>query len=257
VKWAYNTGGRINSSPSILGNSIFVSTYAGSVWRLTATTATRSGAQYSEPGFRARRELLRERLDRRQAAVHDLTLGRRLRAVGERRARGLALERQLVGYATPARRPGRVFFGGFDGRVRALRAAPALLWSRALGGRFLGRRSSPASTSSPRTSSAARMRCVPDGKVCWHLDIGKYSPGIVTDRHYFFTLNGIVQAWHGRPSPQILELQRRQRASEAAGDDGAKGSNAVAQSSRAPARRATSYEHPRRARPRQVARSSS
>ena len=48
-----------------------------------------------------------------------------------------------------------------------------------------------------------------DGKVMWHLDIGKYSPGIVTDRHYFFTLNGIVQAWHGRRAPQILELKRR------------------------------------------------
>jgi hypothetical protein len=48
----------------------------------------------------------------------------------------------------------------------------------------------------------------------WHLKIGKYSPGIVTERHYFFTLNGIVQAWHGKRSPQILELKRRELAAK-------------------------------------------
>ncbi|HEX7145293.1 MAG TPA: hypothetical protein VF225_08285, partial [Gaiellaceae bacterium] len=42
-------------------------------------------------------------------------------------------------------------------------------------------------------------------------NIGKYSPGIVTERHYFFTLNGIVMAWHGRRSPQILALQRAKK----------------------------------------------
>jgi hypothetical protein len=52
---------------------------------------------------------------------------------------------------------------------------------------------------------------VADGKVLWRLRIGKYSPGIVTERHYFFTLNGIVMAWHGRRSPQILEKLRAKR----------------------------------------------
>jgi outer membrane protein assembly factor BamB len=117
------------------------------------------------------------------------------------------------GYSTPAVAHGRVFFGGFDGRVRALRASTGqLIWSRRLGGRFLG----PAFVAGKyvfvsnleRNTYALRAA---DGKVMWHLDIGKYSPGIVTDRHYFFTLNGIVQAWHGRRAPQILELQRRQR----------------------------------------------
>jgi outer membrane protein assembly factor BamB len=115
------------------------------------------------------------------------------------------------GYATPAVAHGRVFFGGFDGRVRALRASTGqVIWSRHLGGRFLG----PAfvagkyvfASNLERNTYALRAA---DGKVMWHLDIGKYSPGIVTDRHYFFTLNGIVQAWHGRRAPQILELKRR------------------------------------------------
>jgi hypothetical protein len=52
---------------------------------------------------------------------------------------------------------------------------------------------------------------VSDGKILWRLNIGKYSPGIVTERHYFFTLNGIVMAWHGRRSPQILALERAKR----------------------------------------------
>ena len=54
---------------------------------------------------------------------------------------------------------------------------------------------------------------VTDGKILWQLPIGKYSPGIVTERHYFFTLNGIVMAWHARRSPQILAEHRRQRRS--------------------------------------------
>jgi hypothetical protein len=55
---------------------------------------------------------------------------------------------------------------------------------------------------------------VTDGKILWQLPIGKYSPGIVTERHYFFTLNGIVMAWHARRSPQILAVQRRKRSAQ-------------------------------------------
>jgi hypothetical protein len=52
---------------------------------------------------------------------------------------------------------------------------------------------------------------VSDGKILWRLGIGKYSPGIVTERHYFFTLNGIVMAWHARRSPQILALRHAKK----------------------------------------------
>ena len=34
IKWAYDTGGRINSSPSIYRNHIFITTYAGSIFCL-------------------------------------------------------------------------------------------------------------------------------------------------------------------------------------------------------------------------------
>ena len=42
---------------------------------------------------------------------------------------------------------------------------------------------------------------VADGRVAWHLGMGKYSPVIATDQHYYFTLNGILAAFRGRYSP--------------------------------------------------------
>jgi outer membrane protein assembly factor BamB len=87
-----------------------------------------------------------------------------------------------------------------------------LLWRRNLHGRILGG-SFVAGKLVFTSTLAARtfaMR-VSDGKIVWRLNIGKYSPGIVTERHYFFTLNGIVMAWHARRSPQILALERATR----------------------------------------------
>jgi hypothetical protein len=36
-----------------------------------------------------------------------------------------------------------------------------------------------------------------DGKIVWHVGMGKYQPGIATDRHYYFTLNGLLVAYQG------------------------------------------------------------
>jgi outer membrane protein assembly factor BamB len=211
VKWAYDTGGRINSSPSIIGNSIFVTTYAGSIWRLNRDNGHKIWSKY----------LSRDFVRHESFYASPSTDGKRLFTISRSGgvyalsvSDGHVVWRSNVnswGYATPAVAHGRVFFGGFDGRVRALRASTGqVIWSRHLGGRFLG----PAfvagkyvfASNLERNTYALRAA---DGKVMWHLDIGKYSPGIVTDRHYFFTLNGIVQAWHGRRAPQILELKRR------------------------------------------------
>jgi eukaryotic-like serine/threonine-protein kinase len=216
VRWAYDTGGRINSSPSILGNSVFITTYAGSVWRLNRDNGHKVWSKYLSRDF--------VRYESFYASAS--TDGKRLFTISRSggvfalsASNGHVIWRSSVnswGYATPAVAQGRVFFGGFDGRVRALRASTGqVIWSRHLGGRFLG----PAFVAGPyvfvsnleRNTYALRAS---DGKVMWHLNIGKYSPGIVTERHYFFTLNGIVQAWHGRRSPQILELQRRQLAAK-------------------------------------------
>lgn len=216
IKWAYNTGGRINSSPSILGNRIYVSTYAGSIWCLNRSNGNKIWDHYM------RRDVLR--YESFYASVS--TDGKRLFTISRSggvyalsASDGHLLWRSSVnswGYSTPAVADGKVFIGGFDGRVRALRASTGkVIWSRRLGGRFLG----PAFVAGKYVFVSNLERHtyglrVANGKPVWHLDIGKYSPGIVTERHYFFTLNGIVQAWHGKRSPQILELERRKLAAK-------------------------------------------
>ncbi|MDX6412055.1 MAG: hypothetical protein QOE91_1571, partial [Gaiellaceae bacterium] len=102
-------------------------------------------------------------------------------------------------YSTPAVSQGRLFVGGFDGRLHAFRTTTGnTLWTRYVGGRILA----PAfvagnlvffSTLEGRTYGAR----VVDGRVVWSIRAGKYSPGIATDRHYFFSLNGLMAAFWG------------------------------------------------------------
>ena len=42
---------------------------------------------------------------------------------------------------------------------------------------------------------------VSDGKIVWRLPLGRYAPGIATERTYFFSLNGRLIAVHGRDAP--------------------------------------------------------
>ena len=89
VRWAYDTGGRINSSPSLARGRVCITTYAGSIFCLRQ----RDGHEALEHVRQARRvplrELLRERVDRRRAALHDRALGQDRRARRRRRARAL------------------------------------------------------------------------------------------------------------------------------------------------------------------------
>jgi outer membrane protein assembly factor BamB len=213
VKWAYDTGGRINSSPSIAGNRLFASTYAGSIFCLRVSDGHKLWDKYF------RRDVLRYE----SFYASPSTDGRRVFTIA-RSGKIYAVSASSghliwtarvggLGYSTPAIANGRVFIGGFDGGLRAFRASNGrLLWRRPLGGRILGGSFVAGnlvftSTLEERTFALR----VSDGKILWRLRIGKYSPGIVTERHYFFTLNGIVMAWHGRRSPQILALQRAQK----------------------------------------------
>jgi eukaryotic-like serine/threonine-protein kinase len=213
VKWAYDTGGRINSSPSISGNRLFVSTYAGSIFCLRASDGHKIWNSYF------RRDVLRYE----SFYASPSTDGRRVFTIA-RSGKIYAVSANTghliwtahvggLGYSTPAIAHGRVFIGGFDGGLRAFRASTGrLLWRRNLHGRILGG-SFVAGNLVFTSTLAVRTYAlrVSDGKILWRLRIGKYSPGIVTDRHYFFTLNGIVMAWHGRRSPQILALHRAKR----------------------------------------------
>ena len=62
------------------------------------------------------------------------------------------------------------------------------------------------------TTYAAR---VTDGRIVWKIGLGKYSPGIATHRHYYFSLNGMLVAFRAANSPPEPVLT-------ADGDDGAK-----------------------------------
>ena len=210
VKWAYDTGGRINSSPSIAGNRLFISTYAGSIFCLRASDGHKIWDRYF------RRDVLRYESFYASPSTDGkrvFTIARSGKIYAVSASSGHVIWTARVGglgYSTPAIANGRVFIGGFDGSLRAFRAANGrLLWRRYLGGRILGGSFVAGnlvftSTLEERTFALR----VSDGKILWRLKIGKYSPGIVTERHYFFTLNGIVMAWHGRRSPQILALER-------------------------------------------------
>ena len=211
VKWAYDTGGRINSSPSISGNRIVITTYA--IFCLRASDAHKIWSTY----------LKRDALRYDSFYASASTDGRRIFTIS-RSGKIYTLSARTghviwtshvggYGYSTPAISRGRVFIGGFDGGLRAIRASDGkVLWNRYVGGRILGGAFVAGKlvffSTLERKTYALRFS---DGKVVWRLNIGKYSPGIVTERHYFFTLNGIVMAWHGTRSPQILDLRRAKR----------------------------------------------
>jgi outer membrane protein assembly factor BamB len=108
-----------------------------------------------------------------------------------------------LGYTTPAVAEGRVFAGGFDRRLRAFRATTGdEIWSTQLNGRLLG---APVvigpyvfvSTLDKRTYALR----VEDGAVAWRIPLGKYTPGIATERTYFLSLNGRLIATAGRDAP--------------------------------------------------------
>jgi outer membrane protein assembly factor BamB len=94
--------------------------------------------------------------------------------------------------------------GGFDGYLRAFRATTgAQLWRTYVGGKMLG---APVvvgdlvffSTIQKHTY-AVRAR---DGKQVWSLPMGKYTPGIATEKTYYFSLNGRLLAFRGRDGPR-------------------------------------------------------
>jgi len=45
-----------------------------------------------------------------------------------------------------------------------------------------------------------------DGKIAWHVSMGKFSPGIAAGRHYYFSLNGRLVVYRGRSPSRRAEL---------------------------------------------------
>ncbi|MGZ8695540.1 MAG: outer membrane protein assembly factor BamB family protein, partial [Gaiellaceae bacterium] len=203
IRWAYDTGGRINSSPSIVGYRVCITTYAGGIFCLRKKDGKRLWRHY------IRRDSLRYEsfyASPSSDGTRLFTVARSGKVVALRVSDGKLLWTAKVGglgYSTPAVAEGRVFAGGFDGRLRAFNASSGrLLWRSSVPGRILA----PAlvvgdlvffSTLETKTYAAR----VSDGRLVWKFNIGKYAPGIATERQYYFSLNGLLVAF--RPARAI------------------------------------------------------
>jgi len=199
IRWAYNTGGRINSSPSILGNRIFITTYAGSILSLNRLNGRRNWITY------IRRDFVQYESFYASASTDGqrlYTISRAGKVVAVRVSDGSVVwthDLNTTGYSTPAIADGVVYVGDFNGLVHAYRATDGTqLWQTYIGGRILA----PGVVVGPlvffsnlETKTFGLRRS--DGKIVWHVGMGKYQPGIATDRHYYFTLNGLLVAYQG------------------------------------------------------------
>src|SRR4051812_26021932 len=210
VRWAYDTGGRINSSPSIWGDRLCITTYAGSIFCLGRSNGHKLWHRY------VKRNALIDESFYASASTDGkrlFTISRDGKVVALSAVSGRRLwthDLNTTGYSTPAIAHGRVFIGDFRGYLHAYRARDGKeLWRQHLGGKLLG----------PALVAGGLVFCsnletqtyglrARDGKVVWHIGIGKYSPGIVTERHYYFSLNGILMAALGRHSPKPIKLAK-------------------------------------------------
>ena len=205
VRWAYDTGGRINSSPSAWGNRIYITTYAGSIFCLRRSDGKRLWRTY------IRRDTLRYESFYASASTDGkrvYTISRSGKVVVLNARTGQVVwtrDQRGYGYSTPAVAAGRIFVGGFDGALHAYRSTTGReLWRRYVGGRVLG----PAlvvgdlvlfSTLEQKTYA---VRAV-DGRVVWQIGVGKYAPGIATERHYYLSLNGLLIKFRGARTAAI------------------------------------------------------
>ena len=199
VRWAYDTGGRINASPSVYGDRICITTYAGSIFCLNARTGEKIWSTY------VRRDAFRYH----SFYSSPSTDGARLYTVS-RSGTVVALDAtdgDILwshglggwGYPTPAVTASRIFIGAFDGSLRAFQPGT---------GRELWKTEWWSHTRLARRDRSVRVRrddgstnlalSVEDGRIVWRLRFGKYTPVIATEKTYYFSFNGRLMAFRGR-----------------------------------------------------------
>ena len=198
-RWVYDTGGRISSSPSVFRGRVCITTYSGLITCLYAGNGHRIWADL------VRRDFLQ--YDSFYASASSdgrrvFTVSRAGQVLGIDAANGARIWTYHLGvetYGTPAVANGRVFVGDFAGDLNAFRSTTGhLLWRVHVPGEILA---PPVvvgnlvffSTLSGNTYAANVL----DGKLEWHISAGKYSPGIATNHHYYFSLNGLLAAFDG------------------------------------------------------------
>ena len=228
VRWAYDTGGRINSSPSLTRGRVCITTYAGSIFCLRRSDGTKVWSTY------VKRDAFRYESFYASASTDGTrlyTLARSGKVVALSVDDGEVLwtrEIGSLGYTTPALAADRIFVGDFRGQLRAYRKRDGKeLWRSWVGGRILG---SPVVVGSLVFFSTLEQKTyaarVSDGKIVWRFHLGKYSPGIATERAYYFTLNGILVAFRGKdgPKPQRVTASESETAGPGKAGSGKAGS---------------------------------
>jgi outer membrane protein assembly factor BamB len=214
IRWAYQTGGRINSSPSVWGNRVCITTYAGSIFCLDRRSGRHLWHRYiARDAFRNESFYASASTDGRR--LFTISRAGTVLALDARNGRVLWKHRlHTWGYSTPAIARGRIYVGDFRGDIHCYRAGDGVeLWRTRVGGRVLAPglivgnliyfSNLETKTFGLRTS---------DGKVVWRIGLGKYQPGIATERHYFFTLNGLVLAYRAENDPAARESRKPRRA---------------------------------------------
>jgi outer membrane protein assembly factor BamB len=204
VRWAFDTGGRINASPSLAEGRVCITTYAGSIFCLRQRNGEKLWSTYvKRDAFRYESFYASASTDGRRL----YTIARSGKIVALNATTGNVLWTDSVnslGYSTPAVGTDRIFVGDFNGGLRAYRKTDGkLLWRTVVGGRILGGAVVVGdlvffSTLETETYAARAS----DGKIVWHYGLGKYSPGIATERAYYFSLNGMLVAFRGKDGPR-------------------------------------------------------
>jgi outer membrane protein assembly factor BamB len=203
VRWAFDTGGRINASPSLAEGRVCITTYAGSVFCLRQRDGHKLWSTYvKRDTFRYESFYASPSTDGRR--LYTISRSGKIVTLDADTGRIIWTDRvHSLGYSTPAVGRDRIFVGDFNGGLRAYRKTDGrLLWRRHVGGRILG---APVvvgdlvffSTLETETYAARTS----DGKIVWRYGLGKYSPGIATERTYYFSLNGMLVAFRGKDGP--------------------------------------------------------
>ena len=207
IRWAYNTGGEINASPTLVGDRVCITNYSGAIFCLRARDGTKVWSTY------VKRDPIRYESFYASASsdgVRLYTIARSGKVIALSARTGQILWTRGVntlGYSTPAVDRHYVYVGDFNGTLHAFRKTTGeQVWeTRVPGGvgRILG---APVVIGGlvffatlETNVYAAR---VADGRIVWQFPIGKYSPGIATERAYYFSLNGILVSMRGQYSPK-------------------------------------------------------
>ena len=203
VRWTYDVAGRISSSPSVLDGRVFITTYSGGIFCLHAGNGRRIWSRFfGRNAFQGDSFYSSASTD----GIRVFAASKSGLVVALSVANGHTIWSADTGgsvYGTPSVAHGLLNVADLSGNVRAFRASSgAEVWTDHVSGRVLG----PTlvvgslvffSTLEGRTYAAQTAT----GRIVWQFAAGKYAPGIATAGHYYFSLNGLLVAFRGTPTP--------------------------------------------------------